>query len=503
MKKASSALFDLVKSLQLSEKRYVQRYLSKHTSSDINRYTVLFEQLCSLEQYEENKLLDELPKGSNKTHFAVLKKQLYEQVLHALAAYDLFGNPEQQLSRGIYECRILMQKGLFQQAESRIKTLSKKAEEMDIQEFQLQIHQLKLQLMARNYYRHTTEKTMDEWHQEAEHIIQKAKTAIHYKHLSNKVYQMQYASGVRGTLLAQRMKKITQQPVFSELKNATTQRARLDFFQINALYHFTNAEPQKAYAYNKQLLDELESSPLLMHINADRYFSVLNNFLIDCFILKAFDTLEEGLEKLKGLSTIATFRKLSNFEANSFRLSSQLQLNYWMEQGKFDSILQHIPPILNGIQRFEHKIVIHTRFTLLYLLAYSCFIVGRYNEALDLLQPILQEKENKVVEDIQFGSRMLQMLCFFEKKEMLLVTSFIQSLRKTMLQQKKNMPIHKLVLKNIQLGLKKNINYTLLADRIEVLKKSTEQQSELNLFNFLLWAKAKNEHKPMQALWNK
>jgi hypothetical protein len=251
----------------------------------------------------------------------------------------------------------------------------------------------------------------------------------------------------------------------------------------------------------KKLLEELEATPLLMQINADRYFAVLNNFLIDCFILKEFNTLEEGLEKLKGLSKINTFRKLSNFEANSFRLSTQLQLNYWMEQGNFNSIIRSIPEVQNGIKRFEQKIVIHTRFTLLYLLAYGCFIVEKYDDAIDLLQPILQEKETKVVEDIQFGARMLQMLCFFEKNEMLLVQSFIQSLRKTILQKKLNLPVHKLVIKHIQQASKGKLNYAVLMEKIDETINTHGQKNELNLFNFLLWTKAKRENVCMENTW--
>lgn len=501
MKKASSALYELVQSMSLSEKRYIQLYLTKHSKEATNRYTELFEQLSEAKSYNEPLLFSQFPKGTTKNDFAVLKKQLYEQILHGLATYDVFANPEQQLSRGIYECRILMQKGLFQQAEKRIMVMAEKADEMDIQELKLQIHQLKLQLIARNYYRHTKESTIEEWQQEANAIVQKIQTSIQYKYLSNKVYQMQYASGVRGSVLAKRMESITQQNAFKDIKYATTQRARLDFFQINALYHFANSEPQKAYEYNKKLLEELEATPLLMQINADRYFAVLNNFLIDCFILKEFNTLEEGLEKLKGLSKINTFRKLSNFEANSFRLSTQLQLNYWMEQGNFNSIIRSIPEVQNGIKRFEQKIVIHTRFTLLYLLAYGCFIVEKYDDAIDLLQPILQEKETKVVEDIQFGARMLQMLCFFEKNEMLLVQSFIQSLRKTILQKKLNLPVHKLVIKYIQQASKGKLNYAVLMKKIDETIHSDGKKNELNLFNFLLWARAKRENVCMENTW--
>ena len=230
---------------------------------------------------------------------------------------------------------------------------------------------------------------------------------------------------------------------------------------------------------------------------------MLNNFLIDCFILKEFNTLEEGLQKLKGLSKISTFRKLSNFEANSFRLSTQLQLNYWMEQGNFNSIIQSIPEVQNGIKRFEQKIVIHTRFTLLYLLAYGCFIVGKYDNALDLLQPILQEKETKVVEDIQFGARMLQMLCFFEKNELLLVLSFIQSLRKTMLQTKLNLPVDKLVIKHIQQASKGKLNYASLVEKMEEVIHGEGQKNELNLFNFSLWARAKRDDVTIKEIWNK
>jgi hypothetical protein len=172
-----------------------------------------------------------------------------------------------------------------------------------------------------------------------------------------------------------------------------------------------------------------------------------------------------------------------------------------MEQGNFNSIIRSIPEVQNGIKRFKQKIVIHTRFTLLYLLAYGCFIVEKYDDALDLLQPILQEKETKVVEDIQFGARMLQMLCFFEKNEMLLVQSFIQSLRKTILQKKSNLPVHKIVIKHIQQSSKGKLNYVALAETIEEAVHGDEQKSELNLFNFSLWARAKRENKSMKEVW--
>lgn len=82
------------------------------------------------------------------------------------------------------------------------------------------------------------------------------------------------------------MEKVMALPEFKEEKQARTLSALLDFHQVKALYNFANLHPEEALKHNEQFLALLDKNPQMRQLHADRYFSVLNNFLIDCLVLK-------------------------------------------------------------------------------------------------------------------------------------------------------------------------------------------------------------------------
>ena len=57
--KVNSALFDLVKSMSKSEKRYFKLMSSRHTIGDENNYVRLFDFLDKQEEYDEDNLFND------------------------------------------------------------------------------------------------------------------------------------------------------------------------------------------------------------------------------------------------------------------------------------------------------------------------------------------------------------------------------------------------------------------------------------------------------------
>lgn len=502
MKKPSDDLFQLVSNLSLSEKRYCVLHLQKH-SGDENRYTRLFEILSKASAYNTTDVQQKLELLKKPAHYAVLKKQLYEQVLDALHQYDLFSNPEQQLMRGIHQCHLLLQKGLFAQCEKRVKKLLKDATDMNHYEARLQLQNLKMMMKARKYYRQETEQDLKKWDNENQEILQELVVTFRYRYLSSRIYKMQYEAGGRGKELAAAISAIISLPEFTEENSATTIRARLDFFQANALYHFTNGETEKAASYNKQFLYLLEANPLLMQLHADRYFSVLNNYLIDCLILKDYETLEKGLVQMRGLQKLKGFRRLVNFEANVFRLGYLLEMNYLISLGRFTDLYGKLHAAKNGLEQYGEKVVKHNRITLYYLMAYTCFAVGKYNEALDYLFPIIQEKETAVAQEVQTAAKMLQLLCHFEKGDMLLVDSLVKAVRR-ILKKDETAEAHRIVLAFINAAANKR---EITAEKWEALQKKihaltgSKSAAAFNLFNYPVWVQAHVSALPFETEW--
>lgn len=504
MKTPSDDLFQLITSLNLSEKRYCSIYLAKHGDED-NRYLKLFDLLKEQTAYNSKEALQGLGYSKKPNHYAVLKKQLYEQLLDALHQFDLFSNPEQQLLRSIHQCHLLLQKGLFAQCEKRMKSLSKTAEDMNHYEAQLQLQNLRMIMYARKYYRSVSENDLEQWQQDVQGILYDLQTTATYRYTSSLIYKMQYEAGGRSKELASKMKAIVKLPLFAKEASATTLRAQLDFYQVNALYHFTNLETDKAVGYNERFLALLESKSVMMQQLSDRYFSVLNNYLIDCLLLKKYDTLEKGIAKLRGLPEIAAFKRLANFDANVFRLGYLLELNYKIAAGNFTEAYKSIGAIKKGLAEYDERIVKHNRITLQYLMAYICFALGKYDEAIDYLWPILQEKEAAVAEEVQLAARMLQVLSHFEKKDEMLLPALIKSIRRLLQDKDEAYDIQRAVLSFINTSLTKPATadkWLALSNATINLSGNKKTANSLNLFNYNVWAQAHAQALPFSKAWH-
>ncbi len=493
MKQPSSELFELINGLSLSEKRYCTLYLQKHSAAKENRYLRLFDFLGRQKVYDSRMAQNYMGYQQQPAHYAVLKKQLFEQLLDALHQFDLFTNAEQQLLRGIHQCYLLLQKGMFKACEKRVKNLSATAAQMNHYEGQLQLQQLKMMTKARNYYRHDTEETLQDWNAETHAVLQQMEVTNRYRYLSSRVFKIQYESGTRGKEQATLMQAIIQLPEFADAKRASTSRAYLDFLQVRALYHFTNLETEKAAGYNEKFLQLLDSNPTLLQLHADRYFSVLNNYLIDCLVLKRYKVLEDGLAKMRSLPKIAAFKRLVNFAANVFRLGYLLEMNYMLTTENFAGAYAKIPAITAGLALYADKIVKHNRITLQYLMAYVCFMLKKYDEALDHLQFILQQKETAVAGNVQLAARMLQLLSHFEKGDALLLESLIKSLRRY-LKADISADMQRTVISFIQAASRKQTvipkQWSDLNKKLVKLAADKSSAASMNLFNYLLWVKA-------------
>jgi hypothetical protein len=504
VKQNSNELFDLIRNLSLSEKRYCSLYLKKHGTGADNRYVKLFNFLKAQEEYDTKAAQKKAGFEQKPSHYAVLKKQLYEQLLDALHQFDLFSNSEQQLLRGIHQCHLLLQKGLFKQCDKRTESLLKVAQKMDHYEAQLQLQQLKMTMKARMYYRHVSEGDLKKWDDETRQIIDELQVTNHYRYLGSLIYKMQYDAGVRGKELAEKMKAIVQKPEFSNEKNAKTTSAYLDFLQVRALYHFTNLETDKAAVYNEKFLKLLDDNPLLMKLNADRYFSVLNNYLIDCLVLKRYPTLENGLEKMRGLSKIEAFKRLVNFDANVFRLGYLLEMNYMITTGRFSEAYKNLKAISEGLSKFGDRIVKHNRITLQYLKAYVCFALGQYEESLDYLRPILQEKETSVAENVQMAARMLQLLCHFEMHDYILLDSLIKSVRRLLGKNpaaEMQMTVISFIANAIKATSIETTKWQDVRKKINELATNRTTAGSLNLFNYIAWVSAHVSKIKMAEAW--
>ncbi|MGZ6540063.1 MAG: hypothetical protein ACXVEB_16925, partial [Bacteroidia bacterium] len=99
--KASDNLFQLIKSLNKSEKRYFNLYASRHTIGEKNNYIILFEAIDKQSEYDEELILKQFKKETFVNKFSIAKSRLYDVVLDSLTAFHSGSSIDAQLKRDL------------------------------------------------------------------------------------------------------------------------------------------------------------------------------------------------------------------------------------------------------------------------------------------------------------------------------------------------------------------------------------------------------------------
>ena len=122
--RSTDALFQLVKSLEKSEKRNFKLYVGRNTGSEALKVVQLFDALDKLELYDEELLLKKTP-SIKKQQLSNSKAHLYRQILASLRLIKHEDNIDIQLHEQMDYARILYNKGLYLQS---LKVLDKMKE---------------------------------------------------------------------------------------------------------------------------------------------------------------------------------------------------------------------------------------------------------------------------------------------------------------------------------------------------------------------------------------
>ena len=111
----SDTLFQLIHSLEKSEKRHFKLYIKRSSTKEDLKIVQLFDALDKLSDYDEKSLLKKLP-GIEKPQLSNLKTHLYKQILASLRLLKSSDSIDLQLNETFDYAHILYKKGLFQQS---------------------------------------------------------------------------------------------------------------------------------------------------------------------------------------------------------------------------------------------------------------------------------------------------------------------------------------------------------------------------------------------------
>ncbi|HMY24339.1 MAG TPA: hypothetical protein PK628_05455 [Chitinophagales bacterium] len=126
-------VYELIQSLNKSEKRYFKLYFA--TATKTPKHVLLFSILEKESQYDEKKIRQKLTDEYLKKNFAETKYYLYQQILKVLKDYRTENSVDTILIEKTQNIEILLQKALFEQAINELEKAKKMAFEHERFEF--------------------------------------------------------------------------------------------------------------------------------------------------------------------------------------------------------------------------------------------------------------------------------------------------------------------------------------------------------------------------------
>jgi hypothetical protein len=390
--KGADALFELIHQLDEKEFKFVMDFARGGRSKATQRELLLVD-LQKQKEYNPQ-LLRPKYKG-----YEVLKHKLRQEIMQALRIYHEAGNVAQKISLRLQNEHILYAKGLYDQAEKDLGEAQKLAEQHQKLGPLIEILQLRQFRLTERLTREMNAAAIAN----LEYLSVTLK-AYQDQIISFRDYQEKFAAyRTEGRVKAESSIKVELQP------------QRQDFYRI--LYQNAAESLEAQVSGNLELAAELaesavrlfESEPEIKEELQLKYKIQLANLGVLLAGLARYDEVERIIHDLKSIPS-----RDFNEEAETFQNTIHLELILMVNQRKFEGQHNLIQRVEDGLKYFDAKVNAARKLSIVYNLMVLYIVNENYRAAHKVVGMIIDHKKFQVRKEVQYTTRLLELLLYYE-----------------------------------------------------------------------------------------
>lgn len=461
---AQDELFQLIKSLTPSEKRYF-----KVNGESKSNYMQLFDAMdAQKEEYDEQKLKKKHAKKAFVKYLSAEKKQLREHIMKWMRAYRADSTVDNKINDLLQDEAFYRDKGLKAQREKSI--LKAKELATKYERFHLLQEILERQIV---YVGEFEEKSLGKPVQtllaELQRLINDQTQFLNYWSKNKELFAM-YRSQVdmKDSVVEERLESI-----LKELEDAAPQlteqfRLQHEIYRANANYHNTRKEWSKSFDFK---LKEYELYQKNEHFKQQRSFDYkicLANLVSLAQTVGNDEVFLGAIQELKSLPQTSL-----NEEGEVFQNVFFLEHLFYINKGNFEKAEALVPDIIKGLEKYKAKINKARRLTFLYNIMIMYFVTHDFKEALNWSNVILEDK-SEIKQNISNTTKILLPIIHFELGHQDLVDSLTRSAYRTLSSKNRLHEFEKALIKYLK-------GMPLSTDTDEFKQKLNDFETELNL----------------------
>lgn len=501
--KASNNLFELIKSLNKSEKRYFKVFSSRHTIGEENSYIKLFDYIDKMDDYDEEKVFRHFKGKALLNKFSITKARLYQNILKSLDTFHSTSSIDAQIFRSIHSAEILYNKGLYKQAEKILHSAEKQARKHENFNLLLEIKQKQKLLIENELYTDVKAEQIEKMFVEEKGIIQEIEAYHQLWNTKSLLFQEINRNGkVRNEEDTVKLKELVERIENMDLANGSTKSQYL-FHHIQSAYYFSVNDLRLSHYHLKSIIQLLEKNGVLAKEQPNIYFSALTNFIYIATRLKEYEDAETNLQKLKDLSNPG---KSIDQDIKYFSSTFSLELSLLREKGDYRNALALIPQIEEGYRLYGAHINSLRKAYIDFQVGVIYLALGDHNAALKWINNILNESKIDQKQDIYCFAQLINLILHFELNNIRFLPYAINSTKRYLKNRNRIYKFEEIFLKLISQISKTNNIFDLqeklvpVEDELLKLKTDPKEQIVFEYFDFLTWVRAKLRQKTFLEL---
>lgn len=495
-------LFQLIKSLNRSEKRSFKMHVKRSSGTDDLKILFLFDALDGMQEYDEEKLLRKNA-SIQKQQLSNMKAYLYKLILSTLvhSSPDI----ETQLGEQIMYARLLYNKGLYMQALKALDKVKATAKAYNQSTYRMQalIFEKKIESM---HITRSFEGRAEELSRESDEINSRVSLLNKLSGFALQLYSWYIQNGHARDEKDERALKAffeANLPVACNLY-AMNFYERLYYYQAFSWYTFILQDLLGFYRASQKWVDLFETNPEMKDIESIQYVKGLHNLSTAHFVLSNYKKFEEALHLFENFIQSDAGQKDANTQIQAFIYYEIALLNKHFMHGSFTEGLGIVPEIEEKIEDYKLHIDNHRILIFYYKIACLYFGSGDNEKAVEYLNMIINRKPD-LRADLHCYARLLHLIAHYEMGNYDLVEYLIKSVYRFMSKMNSlnvvEEEIFKFLRKSFSLTSSKVLaEFKPLKEKFEALKGNPLATRSFMYLDIIGWLESKIENVPVQQI---
>ncbi|NML20902.1 hypothetical protein HHL16_08455 [Pseudoflavitalea sp. G-6-1-2] len=428
--RSTDALFQLIHSLEKSEKRNFKLYVTRNSSGEDLKVVQLFDAMDKMEEYDEALILKK-NKDLKKQQLSNIKAHLYKQILSSLRLIKDDENIDIQLREQMDHARILYNKGLYLQSLKVLDRMKELAREYNQFTYLLQVLFFEKKIEALHITRSMQDRA-DRLTTEVEEVNKRLDITSKLSNLALQLYSWYIRNGhARNEKDEVSVTNFFEKHFPKEAEDAKGFYERLYRYQCYCWYGFIRQDLLTYYRYTQKWVDLFSKEKHMVEVETAHYIKGLHNLLTAHLDLQNFQKFNEVLDTFEQFSQSKIVLHNHNNNIQTFVYLNLQRINKYFMEGTFTEGCKMVPVIEEKLTEYTLYLDRHRILVFYYKFASLYFGSGQYEKAIDYLNKIINWKVD-LRTDLQAYSRLLHLIAHYELKNFDLLEYLFKSVYRFM-----------------------------------------------------------------------